>query len=290
MTGMNDAWASGGRSGRGAFDPSKLPRVHVTDVPWRRIVGLFAPHRFRLLAVFALSLVSAGVGLLPPLAIKRLIDVALPARDSGMLITLVAVLVGAPLVSGVVGVGYDRMNHQTGQRVMHDLRAALFHAVQRQPVAFFTRTQAGELVQRLTGDVHFVQGVVTGTVVDAATQLITFAITAVILFALDWRLALACLILVPICALPIRAVTDARRRIRRETQEARSAMAALTTEAFGVSGALLTRIFAREEHVERNFALVNRRVMDLELRFNVIGRWLMIGTGGLTRRSSSQTA
>jgi ATP-binding cassette, subfamily B, bacterial len=105
-----------------------------------------------------------------------------------------------------------------------------------------------------------------------AIQLVTFAVTSGILFALDWRLALACLVLVPMCALPIRAVTEARRRIRRETQEARSAMAALTTEAFGVSGALLTRIFAREEHVERNFAVVNRRLMDLELRFNIIGR------------------
>jgi ATP-binding cassette subfamily B protein len=278
---MNDAWASGGRSGRGAIDPSTLPKVHAVDAPWRRIGALFAPHRSRLLGVFMLSLVSAGIGLLPPLAIKRLIDTALPARDFRMLLGLVAVLVVAPVASGLVGVAYDRMNHRVGQRVMHDLRAALFRAVQRQPVGFFTRTQAGELVQRLTGDVHFVQGVVTGTVVDAAIQLVTFAVTAVILFALDWRLAVACLVLVPMCALPIRAVTEARRKIRRETQEARSAMAALTTEAFGVSGALLTRIFAREEHVERNFDVVNRRVMDLELRFNVIGRWFGVITAVL---------
>ncbi len=250
-----------------------LPRLRAADVPWRRIVDLFAPHRLRLLAVFALSLVAAGLALLPPLAINRVIDVALPARDPRLLIELVGVLAAAPLCAGLVGVVYDRINHQVGQRVMRDLRGALFRAIQLQPISFFTRTQAGELVQRLTGDVHFVQGVVTGTVVDAAIQVVTLLVTAGILFALDWRLALACLVLVPLCALPISAVTEARRRIRRETQEARSAMAALTTEVFGVSGALLTRIFAREEHVEHHFAQVNQRVMDLELRFNFIGRW-----------------
>jgi ATP-binding cassette subfamily B protein len=278
---MSEAWASGGRSGRGAVDPATLAKLHVAEVPWRRIASMFAPHRFRLLGVFALSLVSAGLGLLPPLAIRRVIDIALPSRDPRMLVVLVGVLALAPLGAGLVGVAYDRMNNQVGQRVMRDLRIALFRAVQRQPVAFFTRTQAGELVQRLTGDVHFVQGVVTGTVVDAAIQVITLVVTAGILFALDWRLALACMVLVPLCALPIRAVTEARRRVRREAQEARGVMAALTTEAFGVSGALLTRIFAREEHVEKSFAAINQRVMDLELRFNVIGRWFGMVTAVL---------
>ncbi len=260
------------------MDPATLPKVRIEDVPWRRIGALFAPHRDRLVMVFALSLVAAGFGLLPPLAIKRVIDVALPKGDARLLVVLTAVLAGAPVCAGLLGVAHDRLNHQVGQSVMRDLRHALFQAVQRQPVSFFTRTQAGELVQRLTGDVHFVQGVVTGAVVDAAIQLVTLAATAAILFVLDWRLALACVVLVPLCALPVRAATQALRRIRRDTQQARSALAALTTEAFGVSGALLTRIFAREDHVEGEFAVENQRVMDLELRFNVLGRALRMVT------------
>ena len=269
---MSEAWESAGRSGRSAVDPATLPRVSGADVPLRRILALFAPHRARLSLVFALSLVGTGIGLLPPLAMKRVIDVALPERDARMLLGLVAVLVVAPLSSGLVGLVHDRLNHHVGQAVMRDLRLALFRAIERQAVSFFTRTQAGELVQRLTGDVHFVQGVVTGTVVDAATQIVTLVATAGILFALDWRLALMSVLIVPLFALPLRAVTEARRRIRRDTQRARSAMAVLTTEAFGVSGALLIRMFARGPHVEGKFTEVNQRVMDLELRFNAIGR------------------
>ena len=164
---------------------------------------------------------------------------------------------------------------------MRDLRLALFRSIERQPVSFFTRTQAGELVQRLTGDVHFVQGVVTGTVVEAATHTITLAATLVILFVLDWRLALTTLVLVPLCALHIRAVTERRRQIRHDTQKARSKMAALTTEAFGVSGALLTRMFARQDQVEAKFTELNQSVMDLELRFNFIGRWSTMTTSVL---------
>jgi ATP-binding cassette subfamily B protein len=243
-------------------DPATLPKLDVEEVPWRRIGALFAPHRRLLVMVFVLSIFASGFGLLPPLANKRVIDVALPNRDARLLVLLTAVLAAAPVCSGLLGLAYDRMNHHIGQSVMRDLRLALFRAVQRQPVSFFARAKAGELVQRLTGDVHFVQGVVTGTVVDAATLLLTLIATAAILFVLDWRLALACVVLIPLCALPVRAATEALRRIRRDTQRARSAMAALTTEAFGVSGALLTRIFAREDPSSVSAGIVSRVASD----------------------------
>jgi ATP-binding cassette subfamily B protein len=198
-----------------------------------------------------------------------------------MLVALVAVLAGAPLAAGLMAVAHDRINQIVGQSVMRDLRLALFRSIERQPVSFFTHTQAGELVQRLTGDVHFVQGVVTGTLVEAATHALTLAATLGILFVLDWRLALTTVVLVPLCALPIRAVTERRRQIRHDTQKARSKMAALTTEAFGVSGALLTRMFARQDQVEAKFTEVNQSVMDLELRFNFIGRWFTMTTSVL---------
>jgi ATP-binding cassette subfamily B protein len=212
---------------------------------------------------------------------KGIIDRALPLRSASLLFLLVGALVAAPVAAGLIGVAQDRVNQRVGQSVMRDLRLALFRAIERQPVSFFTRTPAGELVQRLTGDVQFVQGVVTGTVVDAVTQLVTLCATLVILVALDWRLALATIVLVPLCALPLRAVTERRRQIRFETQRARSTMAALTADAFGVSGALLTRMFGRGDRVEAKFAAVNQRVMDLELRFNAIGRWFTLTTSVL---------
>jgi ATP-binding cassette subfamily B protein len=275
---MSEGWESGGRNARGGVDVSSLPSVSANDVPLRRILALFAPQRARLIVVIVLSLVAAGIALIPPLAMKRIIDDALPARDARQLALYVLVMLAAPLLAGLVGVAHHQLNHHVGQAVMRDLRLALFQSVQRQSVAFFTKTPAGDLVQRLTGDVHFVQGVVTGSVVDGAAQLITLLATATILFVLDWRLALVSVVLVPLCALPLRIVNQRRRQIRLDTQRARSHMASLSTEAFGVSGALLTRIFAREPLVEARFAEVNQRVMDLELRFNLIARWFALLT------------
>ena len=111
---MSELWETGGRHGRGAVDRSTLPRVSARDVPLRRIGALFWPHRGKLAGVLVLSLAATAFGLLPPLAIKWIIDWALPARDATMLVVLVAVLAVAPLAAGLTGVAYDRMNQIVG--------------------------------------------------------------------------------------------------------------------------------------------------------------------------------
>ncbi len=278
---MSEGWEAGGRHGRGGVDPRTLPRLSSVEVPYRRIARLFSPYGSRLAAAFGLSVVAAGLSLLPPLAMKEIVDVAVKTADTRLLLGMASVLVAAPLLAGMFGVVQDRQNAYVGQAVMRDLRLAMFRAVERQGVEFFAQTKAGELVQRLTGDVHFVQGVVTGTLVEAATQLVAVVATLVILFVLDWRLAVLAAVIVPLFALPLRQVNRSRRTIRLEAQRARSEMAGLITEVFGVSGALLARVFSREDHVEARFSGVNEHVMGLELRFAYIARWFALLTSTL---------
>jgi ATP-binding cassette subfamily B protein len=118
-----------------------------------------------------------------------------------------------------------------------------------------------------------VQNVVTSLVVSSITQIVIVATSISILFVLDWKLAIISMIILPLFVLPVRRVSSVRKRLRIETQKVRSDISSHLSETFGVSGALLTRIFGKEQQQEQAFTQMNQKVMDLELRLNWVGRW-----------------
>jgi ATP-binding cassette subfamily B protein len=249
------------------------PKAKLKDVKLSRIIKLFQPYRIQLSVILVLALASAIIGIGPPLVMKEIIDHALPQADKAYLWTLVGWMVALPLFGGLLGVWQNHLNNKVGQSVMRDLRHDLFGNLQKQSMAFFTQSRSGEVIQRLTGDVQAVQNIVTGTIVSAITQFVLVVTTVFILFRLNWQLALLSMIILPMFVLPVRKVSAARKKLRAETQKVRGDMASQLGEIFGVSGALLTRIFAREALQEMRFSELNEQVMRLELRLNLIGRW-----------------
>jgi ATP-binding cassette subfamily B protein len=195
---------------------------------------------------------------------------------------MVGLMVLLPLSSGLLGVLQNFLNTKVGQAIMRDLRQQLFKNLQMQSMAFFTNSRSGEVIQRVTGDVQMVQSVVTTMVVSALTQ-ITIVVTAVaILFSMDWKLASIALFILPIFVLPVGKVASLRKKIRLEAQRVRSEMTSHLNETFGVSGALLTRIFTREEKQQERFSELNQKSMDLELKSSLVGRWFSMFLGILS--------
>ncbi|OXM83667.1 ABC transporter ATP-binding protein [Paenibacillus rigui] len=248
-------------------------KATLKDVSLRRIYGLFRGYRWQLGAIVGLALLAAVMGLIPPLVMKEIIDKAIPQGDKVLLMQMIALMVLLPLASGLLGVWQNHENTKVGQGVMRDLRRSLFRNLQRQSMRFFTDAKSGEIIQRLTGDVQAVQNVVTTVIVSAITQAVIVLTTVIIIFALDWRLALLSTVILPLFILPVRKVANIRKRLRGETQRVRGDMSAQLGEIFGVSGALLTRIFQQERQQEKQFDELNQKVMDLELRLNLVGRW-----------------
>jgi ATP-binding cassette subfamily B protein len=248
-------------------------KATLKDVSLRRIISLFHAYWFQLAAILLLSLGSAVIGLIPPLVMKDIIDHAIPEGNMARLFGMVGLMVLLPLASGLLGVWQNYENTKVGQGVMRDLRQSLFANLQRQSMAFFTNAKAGEVIQRLTGDVQAIQNVVTTIVVQTITQAVIVITTVGILFTLDWRLALLATVILPLFILPVRKVSNLRKSLRTETQKVRGDMAAQLGEIFGVSGAMLTRIFQREPEQQRQFGEMNQKVMDLELKLNLVGRW-----------------
>lgn len=265
----------------GRLSDRNRPKAKLKDVSVKRILRLFKGYWGQLMAIIGLALFAAIIGLIPPLVMKEIIDTAIPKGNVKLLAAMALLMIFLPVVSGVLGVWQNHLNTKVTQGVIRDLGQSLFHNLQRQSMAFFTDARSGEIVQRITGDVQAVQSVVTSLVVSSITQIVIVVSTIGILFALDWKLAIISVLILPLFVLPVKKVSKLRKELRTETQKVRSDITSQLSENFGISGALLTRIFGREKQQEIEFTAMNQKVMDLELRLNLIGRWFGMATSTL---------
>ncbi|MDF2652430.1 MAG: thiamine transporter permease [Paenibacillus sp.] len=270
-----------GPGGMGRLSDRNRPKAKLKDVSVKRILRLFKGYWGQLLAIIGLALFAAIIGLIPPLVMKEIIDTAIPKGNVKLLAGMALLMIFLPVVSGILGVWQNHLNTKVTQGVIRDLGQSLFHNLQRQSMAFFTDARSGEIVQRITGDVQAVQSVVTSLVVSSITQIVIVVSTIGILFALDWKLAIISVLILPLFVLPVKKVSRLRKSLRTETQKVRSDITSQLSENFGISGALLTRIFGREKQQEIEFTAMNQKVMDLELRLNLIGRWFGMATSTL---------
>jgi ATP-binding cassette subfamily B protein len=261
-----------------ALDPENSERPEdpaVRRANLRRILDLFRPYKVRLGAVMALILVAAGLGAVSPFLLRAVLDEALPEQDTSLLNVLVGGMIAIAVVTGVLGVGQTLLSNQVGQRVMHDLRSAVYRHLQRLSLAFFTRTRTGEVQSRIANDIGGVQNVVTSTATSIVSNVTTVLATVVAMFALDWRLSLFALGLLPLFVLLSRRVGAERRRITTTRQETMADMATLVQESLSVSGILLGKTMGRSPELAERFQGESRRLADLEVRQRMAGRWVM---------------
>ncbi|MBX5473426.1 MAG: ABC transporter ATP-binding protein [Thermoleophilia bacterium] len=240
----------------------------------RRVGGLFRPYQLRLGALLGLIVVSAALGVVPAFLLKRALE-AIARGDTRALSANAAGMIGIAVATGVLGVVQTLLSNQVGQRVMHDLRAAVFRHLQRLSLAFFTRTRTGEVQSRISNDIGGVQNVVTNTATSIASNVTTVAATMVGMLLLSWRLALFAFALIPLFALLTRRVGNERRRIAKRTQETLADLSSLVQESLSVSGVLLGKTMGRGAELADRFEQDSRRLAELEVRQRMAGRWVM---------------
>ncbi len=240
----------------------------------RRVGGLFRPYRLRLSGVLTLIVVSAGLGVLPAFLLKRVLE-AIGRNDTTALSLNAGGMIAIAVVTGVLGVLQTLYSNQVGQRVMHDLRAAVFRHLQRLSLAFFTRTRTGEVQSRISNDIGGVQNVVTNTATSIASNVTTVAATMIGMLVLNWELALFAFGLIPLFALLTKRVGNQRRRIAKSTQETLADISSLVQESLSVSGILLGKTMGRGAELADRFETDSQRLADLEVRQRMAGRWVM---------------
>ncbi|HWS91653.1 MAG TPA: ABC transporter ATP-binding protein, partial [Mycobacterium sp.] len=242
-------------------------------VPIRRILRLFRPYRWSLLFVAVLVGASSLVSLINPFLIRGIIDVALPQGRTGLLTLLAAGMIVVSVANSSFSVSQTYVSTKVGQRVMHDLRTAVYSHLQRMSLAFFTRTRTGEVQSRIANDIGGMQATVTTTATTLVSNLTTVVATVIAMAVLDWRLTIASLIMLPLFVWVSRRVGTERRRITRDRQRQLATISSIVTESLSVSGILLGHTMGRSRSLADSFAAESGTLSDLEIRSSMAGRW-----------------
>ncbi|MCG5444150.1 ABC transporter ATP-binding protein/permease [Micromonospora sp. NIE79] len=241
----------------------------------RRIGRLFTPHRPALAAVTAIIVVSSIIAMATPFLLRAVIDRALPQGDVTLLVWLVLGMVAVAAVTSALGVVQTWISTQVGQRVMHRLRTDVFSHLQRQSLGFFTRTRTGEVQSRITNDIGGMQSVVTSTATAVAANLTTVVATTVAMVALSWQLSLVSLVVLPPAIWLTRRVARMRREITAQRQRELADLNVTVEEGLSISGIQLAKTLGTGPALIDRFTASSARLVDLELRSELAGRWRM---------------
>ncbi len=250
--------------------------VEIRRAQVGRVARYFAPYWRQWLVIFVCIAATSAISVLPPLCVRGILDQAIPHKDRNLLGLLVGAIVGLNVIAGLIGVLQNYVNARVGQGIMFDLRNDLYQHLQKMSLPFYTVTRAGEIVSRVNNDVAAVQGVTTATLIAIVSNVFTVIATLVVIFAMNWRLALLALVIVPTLYAPTRLVGGVRRRLSQETQERQADLLAFLQERLHIGGMLLTKIFGQGRADARTFAGLGRQVMELNVRQAMAGRWLFM--------------
>ncbi|MDX2138899.1 MAG: ABC transporter ATP-binding protein [Chloroflexota bacterium] len=245
----------------------------------RRVFAYAAPYRGALILTFVLIMIQSALGLLTPLIFRDLIDSTLPNGDAERLNWLAFGLIAIPIATSVMGIIIRRLNARIGEGVIYDLRRGLFAHLQGMSLRFFTNTKTGELMSRLNNDVVNAQNAISNTIIGTVTQTIQLVATLAVMLALEWRLTLLGLLVLPIIYYPARTIGIRLREVARQQMDINAQMNAMMNETLNISGALLVKLFGRERVESDRFAERAARVRDIGVRRAVMGSqfWGLLG-------------
>lgn len=242
----------------------------------RRVAGLFWPYQRQLVVLGLVVVLTAGLGVGGVLLIRPVFDDALfcpvGCPNLPLLFWLVGAMVAIPVVAGVLGIGQPYLANMLGQRVMRDLRDALYTHLQRMPLRFFTETKTGEIQSRLTNDVGGLQRVVTETASLILMNIVVLVTSIGAMMVLSWQLTVLSLALMPLFMWLSERVGRTRRAVGSSTQQTMAELSALSEETLSVSGVLLSRSFGRHREEIARFRELNVHLAQLQVRQQMIGQ------------------
>ena len=258
-------------------DPAGVEGRRIAPGTVRRAAALARPYRAMLSGFLTAQLLGALAFLVPPILFGRIIDEAIPAGDRGLLNVLAAIIVAAAFCEAGLSFIERWWSARIGEGLIFDLRVGLYDHVQRMPVAFFTHVQTGSLISRMNNDVIGAQRAFTGTLSSVVSNTIVLATTLVAMLALEWRLTLLALALLPVFIAPTKRVGRRLQALTRQGMEHNATMNTVMTERLNVAGALLVKLFGRHDVERAGFSRTARTVRDIGVRSALYGRAFFIG-------------
>jgi ATP-binding cassette, subfamily B, bacterial len=245
----------------------------------RRVWQFAHPYRGTIAVFLTAILVAALLALVPPLVTRSILDNAIPNEDRGLVVWLAALAVAAAFGDAVLSILQRWCSARVGEGLIADLRCALFAKVQRMPVAFFTRTPTGAITSRLNNDVVGAQTAVTSTLGSVVSNVVVLVTSLAAMLALEWRLTLIALVVLPMFVIPARRVGRRLQDISRQQMQHNARMNTQMTERFNVAGAVLVKLFGDQQRENDTFAEQANAVRDAGVRSAMLGRVFFVALG-----------
>jgi ATP-binding cassette subfamily B protein len=239
----------------------------------RRILGFAAPFRRQILIFLGVVITTSVLVVVSPLLLKSLIDDGVLPGDRGVVTRLALLVAAVAVLEAVLSLFQRWYSSRIGEGLIYDLRTKVYDHVQRQPVAFFTRTETGSLVSRLNNDVIGAQQAFTSTLSGAVSNVFSLIMVGGAMALLSWQLTLTALVLVPLFLVPAKYVGRRMQGLVRQQMQGNAELGSTMTERFNVAGALLVKLYGRPDDESRLFATRASVVRDLSVRIAMVGRF-----------------
>ncbi|MBA3373460.1 MAG: ABC transporter ATP-binding protein/permease [Actinomycetota bacterium] len=241
----------------------------------RRMAAFARPHRRQLLQFLVLSVVTAGLAVATPVLAGRVVTAIVASAALEVVLGLAGLIAVIAIAESGLGVVTRWLSAGIGEGLILDLRTAVFDHVQRMPIAFFTRTRTGALVSRLNSDVIGAQRAFSGTLSGVVSNLVTLALTLIVMIGTSWQITLLTLLLLPVFVLPAQRMGTRLAQLERESANHNALMSTQMTERFSAPGATLVKLFSRPSQESAEFAVRARRVRDIGVRTAML-QWVFV--------------
>ena len=260
-------------------DPDAVAGKHIDRALVRRVFRLARPYRRQLVGFLITAVAASIVVAIPPLLFRALLDTAVPQKDRLLVTWLALAAVGLAIANAVLNLWQRWYSARIGEGLIFDMRTKLFDHVQRMPVSFFTRTQTGALMSRMNNDVIGAQQAITNTLGTVVGNIIGLAVTLTVMLGLEWRLTLLTLVVLPAFIIPARRIGRKLVGITREGMQLNASMNNTAAERFNVAGALVVKLFGKQDRELEQFSDRAERVRDIGVSSAMYARVLFVALG-----------
>ncbi len=266
----------GGPFGRYMTEEEKANQPKVTPALLKRIFSWLVPYLPQLILALGCIVLSSACSLMPSLLTGRIIDEGLIGRNMQALVFYIALSFTVTLGANLIGVAESYLNNWIAQHITFDMRNQMFRHLQQMSQRFFTTSNQGDIITRMTSDIDGVKSVITSTFSSILSNSITLILALVAMYRKNWILATIGVLVIPLFVLPTRKAGKTRWSLTREAQEANDEINGILNETMSVSGQLLVKLFCREEYEYGRYEAANRRMISLNIRESMAGRWFRV--------------
>ncbi len=266
-----------GHIGRGFLtEEEKQNKPKITGALLKRIFSYLLPYWKQLALVLVCIVISSVFTLMPSILTGRIIDDGLIGRSMPALVRLILLSLAVTLAANLIGVAESYLNSWIAQHITFDMRNQMFRHLQEMSQRFFTSNNQGDIITRMTSDIDGVQMVITNTFTSILSNTITLIVALIAMFRKNWILALVGIVIVPLFTIPTRAAGKTRWTLTREAQACNDEINGILNETMSVSGQTLVKLFNREEYEYGRYESANRRMIALNIKEGMAGRWFRV--------------